>query len=80
MLKGTFEFVNKVAHLDTRVDARMLSFDVESLVTSMPTLETIDIILRLAYPKNRKYFHGLTKDELKKLLKVCTQESHFHTI
>ena len=29
------------------------------------------------YQRNRKYFHGLTKDELKKLLIVCTQESHF---
>ena len=55
----------------------MLSFDVESLFTNIPTLETIEIILGKIYTKNKKYFHGLTKEELEKLLKVCTQESHF---
>jgi len=55
----------------------MLSFDVESLFTNIPTLETIDIIVKLVYTKNRKYFHGLTKQELSKLLIVCTQQSHF---
>lgn len=55
----------------------MLSFDVESLFTNIPTLETIDIILRLVYKGNKKYHHGLLKEELKKLLIICTQESHF---
>ena len=77
ILKDTFDFVYKVSHLNTNVDKVMLSFDVESLFTNIPTLETIEIILKKIYQKNRKYFHGLTKDELKKLLMVCTQESHF---
>ena len=72
ILKDTFDFVNKVSHLNTSVDKSMLSFDVESLFTNIPTLETIDIILRKVYQRNRKYFHGLTKDELKKLLIFCT--------
>ena len=56
----------------------MLSFDVESLFTNIPTLETIEIILKKIYGKgNTKYFHDLTKEELKKLLIVCTQQSHF---
>jgi len=77
MIKDTFDFVNKVANLNTKDDKAMLSFDVESLFTNIPTRETIDIILRLAYPKNTKYFHGLIKQELETLLIVCTQESHF---
>jgi len=77
ILKDTFDFVNKVSNLNTNVDKVMLSFDVESLFTNIPTLETIDIILRSVYTRNRKYFHGLNKEELKKLLIVCTQESHF---
>ena len=77
VIKDTFDFVNKVAHLNTNVDKSMLSFDVESLFTNIPTLETIDIILKLVYKKNRKFLHGLDKDELRKLLIVCTQESHF---
>ena len=70
-------FFNKLYHLKTNVDKFMLSFDVESLFTNIPTLETIEIILKKIYQRNRKYFHGLTKDELKKLLIVCTQGSYF---
>ena len=77
MIKDTFDFVNKVAHLNTNVDKYMLSFDIESLFTNIPTIETIDIILKLVYTKNRRYFHGLMRDELKHLLIVCTQQSHF---
>jgi hypothetical protein len=77
ILKDTFDFVNKISQLDTEIDVVMLSFDVESLFTNIPTLETIDIILNQIYVKAKKYFHGLTKEELKKLLIVCTQQSHF---
>ena len=77
ILKGTFDYVNKVSHLSTIIDKAMLSFDVESLFTNIPTLEKIDIILRLVYKGNKKYHHGLLKEELKKLLIICTQESHF---
>jgi hypothetical protein len=77
MIKDTFDFVNKVAHLNTNIDKTMLSFDVESLFTNIPTRETINIILRMVYKRNTKFFHGLTKEELEKLLIVCTQESHF---
>ena len=76
-IKDTFDSVNKVSNLDTYVDNFMLSFGVESLFTNIPTLETIEIILKLAYPRNTKYFHGLLKEELKHLLIVCTQQSHF---
>ncbi|CAF0897904.1 unnamed protein product [Brachionus calyciflorus] len=55
----------------------MLSFDVESLFTNVPKLETIEQILDLAYKMGRTLFHGLKRDELKHLLIVCTQESHF---
>ena len=77
ILKDTFDFVNKVFKLNTIIDKSMLSFDVESLFTNIPTLETIDIILKRIYSNEIEYFHGLNKDELKKLLIVCTQESHF---
>lgn len=55
----------------------MVSFDVESLFTNIPTIETIEIILELAFKEGQKLYHGLTRDDLKKLLKICTQESHF---
>jgi len=45
MLIDTFDFVNKVRDLDLAVDKHMVSFDVESLFTNIPTDETIEIIL-----------------------------------
>jgi hypothetical protein len=78
MLKDTFEFVNKVRDLDTNSDQYLVSFDVESLYTNIPITETIDIILRLAYPdENTEFFHDIRKEDLKKLLIICAQESHF---
>jgi hypothetical protein len=77
MLKDSFDFVNKVAHLNPEKDKFLVSFDVESLFTNIPTVETIDIIIKLAYPRNTKWFHDLTKDELRRLLLICTTKSHF---
>jgi hypothetical protein len=54
----------------------MVSFDVESLFTNTPTAETIEIILNRAF-KNNYTHEGLNKPTLKKLLQICTMESHF---
>ncbi|CAF1149072.1 unnamed protein product [Brachionus calyciflorus] len=47
--------------------SEMLSFDVESLITNFPTLETFEKILDLAYVDGKSIFHGLKRDELKPL-------------
>jgi hypothetical protein len=53
MLKDTFDIVNKVFTLDQSKDKYIVSFDVESLFTNIPTLETIDLILKLVYTGRR---------------------------
>jgi hypothetical protein len=55
----------------------MVSFDVESLITNVPTLETIELIVDLAFPAGNVSFHGLQKSDLRELLVICTQRSHF---
>ena len=45
ILKDTFDFVKKVSKLSTLLEKYMVSFDVESLFTNVPTTETIEIIL-----------------------------------
>jgi len=55
----------------------MLSFDIESLFTNVPTEETIEIILRKVFQPGVRQFHGMTREILKKLLVICTKESHF---
>jgi len=76
IIKDTFDFVNRVSQIQNNNDQYMVSFDVESLFTNIPTLETIDIIIKRAFKRNRK-FNGLNKESLKKLLIICTQKSHF---
>ena len=77
MLLCTYDFVNRIGSLDINSDKYMVSFDVESLFTNVPTSETIEIIFDLAFKDSTTIFHNLTRDELKKLLIICTQESHF---
>ena len=77
MVQDTFDFVEKVRDLNVDEHKYIVSFDVESLFTNVPTRETIEIILNRVYTKDVKFFHGLTRDQLDKLLTICTQESHF---
>jgi hypothetical protein len=77
MLKDTYDFVNKISEIDVSTERYLVSFDVESLFTNVPTEETIEIILDLAFKDGEKFFRELTRAQLKKLLKICTQESHF---
>ena len=74
MIKDTFEFVNKVSGLDANVDKFMFSLDVESLFTNIPIVE---IILDRAYMDDAEFFHGFNRKEMKYLLTLCTQQSHF---
>jgi hypothetical protein len=76
IIKDTFDFVNRVSKLQTNVNQRVVSFDVESLFTNIPTEETINIILNRAF-KDSDEFHGMKRNTLQKLLTICTQESHF---
>ena len=77
IIKDTFDFVNKVSKLPNTPNQRMVSFDVESLFTNIPTQETINIILDRAYKDNATEYYGLKKETLEKLLIICTQQSHF---
>jgi hypothetical protein len=68
----------KVSNLKTSTDKYCVRFDVESLLTNVPTDETIELILKLAFPVDElTHFHGYTREVLKDLLCICTKESHF---
>ena len=54
----------------------MESFDVKSLFTSVPLTKTIDIILDRVY-NCEEISTVLTKNEMKKLLILCTKNVHF---
>ena len=77
MLKDTFDFVNRVSRIDLVDGDFIVSFDVESLFTNIPVLETIEIIVKRAFPGRTRKFHGMSKETLRELLLICTTESHF---
>ena len=59
MLKDTFDFVNKISKICPD-NLKMVSFDIESLFTNIPLLETINIIVGLAFKDGAKTFHGFS--------------------
>ena len=63
MLKDTSDFVNKITNINPDQDKYMVSFDVESLFTNIPTKETIKTKLDLAF-KDDETFNGLNTSEL----------------
>lgn len=77
ILKDTFDFVNKIKSLSTSIDKILASYDVQSLFTNIPTIETIEIILNEVFKDGIQKFHDLNRRQLKKLLVICIQESHF---
>ena len=74
IIKDTFDFVNRVSKLQTNVNQRVVSFDVESLFTNIPTEETINIILNRAF-KDSDEFHGMKRNTLPFAVKSLTSNS-----
>ena len=68
------EFVDELLNVNLPKDFVMASFDIDSLFTNVPLLETIRIILDKV---NEGEFYGLTKNILGDLLKFATSESLF---
>ena len=87
MLTDIYDFVNKLAVLNTKNDKRMVSFDVESLLTERDhrhypryytwSRKSSQLLEQNSLVQNKKLFQGLLRKDLEKLLTICTQESHF---
>ena len=75
-IKSIFDLMAKIKSEQIPLGFTMVSLDVRSLFTSVPLTETIDIILDHAY-KRKEIPTVLTKDEMKKLLTLCTKKVHF---
>ena len=75
-VSSTEEFINRVKAMKPRSNQRMISFDVVSLFTNVPLERTIDIILRKIYDE-RLIKTKIKRDQMKKLLYLCTKEGHF---
>ena len=75
-IKSTLDLMGKIKNEQIPQDFTKVSFDLKSLFTLVPLLETVDIILDRVYNRN-EISTVLTKNEMKKLLTLCTKNAHF---
>ena len=75
-IESTSNLMEKIRNEQIPLGFTMISFDVKSLFTSVPLTETIDIILDRVY-NCKEISTVLTKNEMKKLLTLCTKNVHF---
>ena len=73
-LKDTFEFVDQIKERNINTK-QMLSFDVESLFTNIPLLETVDYLCDFISSNNIEI--GLPPKNLKELILRCTYDVQF---
>ena len=71
-VQSTFEFCNEINDLTCTTPMTMASFDVESLFTNVPLLETIDNVINLLF-KDCSLVHNMNKKQFHELLVLsCT--------
>ena len=75
MIESTSEFIDIIRTVNTK--GLMTSLDVESLFTSVPVNNTIDIILQYAYHTRSMAPPTIPESVMKELLRVCTTETPF---
>ena len=74
-LKNSSSFVPEILEQDS--NTFMTSFDVKSLFTNVPLIETIDIILDKLFPTADSIVQGFNKSNFKKLLELSVIDTHF---
>nr|XP_027220817.1 uncharacterized protein LOC113813080 [Penaeus vannamei] len=75
-IENSTAFANEITSLELQQPSTMASFDVESLFTNVPLLETTEIIVDNMQTTHLNKF-GLTKDSFKKLLNIAAHHSVF---
>ena len=73
-VRDSFAFAEEIVYQDAKLF--MGSLNVDSLFTSMPLKETINICTNLLY-NNVDVIEGTNKSEFENLLSLATQELHF---
>jgi hypothetical protein len=75
-ISDTFQFADTIRKRVDLSPTLMVSFDVESLFTNVPVLETVNIILDQLFPTNCTYY-GFTRSEFHSLLMLAVDDSYF---
>ena len=75
-IESTKDFIAKIKGKTIPEDFELVSFDVVSLFTKVPLEFTINLILDRIY-RDKEINTKLNREEMKKLLYLCTKEMHF---
>ena len=75
-LKNSTEFAKDLGNISNANNFFMCSLDVESLYTSIPVSEAIDITLNLLYA-NTDLYHNLNRMQFRKLLELALNDTYF---
>ena len=74
-VKNSFDYVDIVSQFNPQT--YLVSYDVESLFTNIPTKETIDLILNSLFPNPNSFYSGLNRKDFKTLLELSVNDTHF---
>ena len=77
MLKSADEFLLALENLRITSNQMVVSLDVDSLFSNVPVEPTIDIIINKAYNHSSLPPPVLQREDLRQLLKICTQQTPF---
>ena len=73
MLTSTSQFIDKLQLYSPQGDETMVSFDVSSLFTNVPLMETIDIVISRLYSEDAVITPPIKKEIFRKMLVLCSQ-------
>ena len=73
MLKSTNDFLMKLKDYKLSGEEKMVSYDVVSLFTNVPLLETVEIILDLVYGTSSITTPPFEREIFRKMLIFCSQ-------
>ena len=74
-IKDSFSFAKELTHLDYR-NCVAASFDIQSLFTNIPLVETIDICVKVLY-QDDELLYGFNKKEMKDFLTITANDCMF---
>ena len=74
-IKNSFDFSKFISKQNP--NSYLVSFDVESLFTNIPVVDTINIITDQLFPAHDSVYCGFTKTEFTTLLNLAVNDNHF---